>query len=197
MYTTRRGLLESNQAVIDQFAEELFTAIPESRQLSLDKQQDLGKEVYDDLFRRLSLQVMDMLWVEHLEVMTYTRSSVSLRAYGQRDPLTEYRKEGNRLFKLMQETVFSRIAAALPQLQPQAVAKEEAERKEESQAAQKSAGLSAQKKSATSTARIPATKDVTYGRNDLVTISNGTNTQSLKYKKAEPLLEKGWQIVEK
>jgi len=198
MYTTRRGLLESDQAIIDKFAEELFTTIPESRQLSHDKQQELGKKVYDDLFRRLSLQVLDMLWVEHLEVMTYTRSSVSLRAYGQRDPLTEYRKEGNRLLKLMQETVFARIAAALPQLQPQAVDQQEAARKQEAEAAQKSAGVTAQSKAnTTAAARTPVTNEVVHGRNDLVTITNGTDTETIKYKKAEPLLQEGWEIVEK
>jgi len=195
MYTTRRGLLESDEAIINKFAEEMFNTVPESRQLSLDKQQELGKEVYDDLFRRLSLQVLDMLWVEHLEVMTYTRSSVSLRAYGQRDPLTEYRKEGNRLLKLMQEAVFARIAAALPQLQSQAVDQQETARKQEAQAAQKSAGVTAESKTNTAT-RTPVTKDVVHGRNDLVTITNGTDTKTLKFKKAEPLLEDGWELVQ-
>jgi len=196
MYTIRRGLLESDKVIIDRFAEDLFTQIPESRQISIEKQQELGQEVYADLFRRLSLQVLDMLWVEHLEVMTYTRSSVSLRAYGQRDPLTEYRKEGNRLQKLMHETVFERIAAALPQLQPQAVAKEEAERKVEAQAAQKSAGVTAESKPQPRT-QTPVVKEVTFNRNDLVTISNGTDTQTIKYKKAEPMLQDGWTIVQK
>jgi preprotein translocase subunit SecA len=196
MYTTRRGLLESDEAIIKEFAEELFELIPESRQLSLDKQQELGKEVYDDLFRRLSLQVLDMLWVEHLEVMTYTRSSVSLRAYGQRDPLTEYRKEGNRLLKLMQETVFARIAAAIPQLQPQAVDQQEAARKEEARAAQKSAGVTAESKTDKTATRTPVTNDVLHGRNDVVTITNGTDTQTIKFKKAEPLLEEGWKLVQ-
>ena len=137
-----------------------------------------------------------MLWVEHLEVMTYTRSSVNLRAYGQRDPLTEYRKEGTRLFKLMQETVFERIAATLPTIQPKVVQQEEEERKEAARIAQKSAGapvntaVSVQK-------QAPQRKQVTYGRNDLVTITDGSKTQTIKYKKAESLLQNGWRIAEK
>jgi preprotein translocase subunit SecA len=43
-----------------------------------------------------------MLWVEHLESMEYLRGSVNLRAYGQRDPLVEYRKEGTRIYKDME-----------------------------------------------------------------------------------------------
>ena len=45
------------------------------------------------------LQVVDTLWLEHLETMEYLRRSVSLRAYGQRDPLIEYRREGLMRFR--------------------------------------------------------------------------------------------------
>ena len=47
----------------------------------------------------LFMQIIDMMWRDHLEVMEYTRSSVGLRAYGQRDPLVEYKNEAYRLFK--------------------------------------------------------------------------------------------------
>jgi preprotein translocase subunit SecA len=194
MYTVRRGLLMSDEAAIQEFVKNLEEAHPESRQISLTKQQELGSEIYQDIFRRLSLQVLDMLWVEHLEVMSYTRSSVNLRAYGQRDPLTEYRKEGTRLFKMMQDSVYSRIVQALPQLQPQVVKKEEEERKQEAKAAQKSAGVTAEKNVNN---RAPVKKDLSHNRNDLVTITDGSAEQTLKFKKAELLLDKGWQVVKK
>jgi len=195
MYALRRGLLEADEEKIASFAEKMFTQIPESRDISQAKQAELGEDVYRDIFRRLSLQILDMLWVEHLEVMSFTRSSVNLRAYGQRDPLIEYRKEGTRLFKMMQETVFDRIATALPQVQPQAVKAEEEQRKLEAKAAQKSAG-------ATTTATKPQRSDPvvnesTFGRNDVVTIENGGQIKQLKYKKAEPLLAQGWTLKEK
>jgi preprotein translocase subunit SecA len=60
------------------------------------------------------LQAIDMFWVEHLEVMDYTRSSVNLRAYGQRDPLVEYKKEGLRLFREMQAAINNQIINLLP-----------------------------------------------------------------------------------
>jgi preprotein translocase subunit SecA len=40
-----------------------------------------------------------MLWLEHLENMDYLRDSVRLRAYGQRDPLVEYKSEGHKMFQ--------------------------------------------------------------------------------------------------
>ncbi|MDA1334850.1 MAG: preprotein translocase subunit SecA [bacterium] len=49
--------------------------------------------------RTLFMQIVDTLWRDHLEVMEYTRSSVGLRAYGQRDPLVEYKNEAVRLFR--------------------------------------------------------------------------------------------------
>ena len=82
------------------------------------------------------LQMIDIVWVEHLSGW-YTRSSVSLRAYGQKDPLQEYKREGVRLFKEMQEVVLT-IADVLPNVQVQAVEKEEEQLRKEREAAQRS-----------------------------------------------------------
>jgi len=65
----------------------------------------------------VSLQMIDTLWVEHLESMDYMRSSVNLRAYGQRDPLVEYKKEGTILFREMNLRVASEIFATIPHVQ--------------------------------------------------------------------------------
>ena len=67
------------------------------------KREELGAS-FDPTVRRLLLQVIDVLWVEHLEAMEYLRSSVNLRAYGQRDPLVEYKKEGLKMFQNMEES---------------------------------------------------------------------------------------------
>jgi preprotein translocase subunit SecA len=172
--------------------DELTEAHPETVELVETKKAELGEEVFTDLFRRLSLQMIDMLWVEHLEVMGYTRSSVGLRAYGQRDPLIEYRKEGTILFKEMQATVLGRISEILPNLQPQVIAKEEAELKKEAEAAQEAAGETMESKTAK---KAPIVKIEGFERNELVTITNGTDTEVMKYKKAEPFLAEGWTIV--
>lgn len=49
-------------------------------------------------------------------MMDYLRSSVNLRAYGQRDPLVEYKKEGLKLFKEMEDNIESTIAENLKKL---------------------------------------------------------------------------------
>lgn len=70
----------------------------------------------DEKVKQIKLQVYDMFWVEHLEMMDHLRSSVNLRAYGQRDPLVEYKKEGLRLFKEMEASIEGMIEENLKKL---------------------------------------------------------------------------------
>ena len=79
---------------------------------------EFGRDNFLNAARIVLLQAIDMYWVEHLEVMDYTRSSVNLRAYGQRDPLVEYKKEGLRLFKEMQAAMQSQVTRVLPHIIP-------------------------------------------------------------------------------
>ncbi|MDB5259068.1 MAG: preprotein translocase, SecA subunit [Candidatus Taylorbacteria bacterium] len=95
-----------------------------------DKIAQLGRDVFYGVARQVMLQTIDMFWVEHLEVMDYTRSSVNLRAYGQRDPLVEYKKEGLRLFKEMNEAVNGQILGLIQHVGAQVAAPQQVELKE-------------------------------------------------------------------
>jgi preprotein translocase subunit SecA len=75
-----------------------------------------GGDDFLNTLRRAMLQSMDMFWIEHLETMDYMRGSVNLRAYGQRDPLTEYKREGLRYFKDMEVAIEDQILKILPQI---------------------------------------------------------------------------------
>jgi preprotein translocase subunit SecA len=79
-----------------------------------EKIAQFGREDFYKVIRQIMLQTIDTFWVEHLEVMDYTRGSVNLRAYGQRDPLVEYKKEGLRLFREMQVAVNNQVINLLP-----------------------------------------------------------------------------------
>ena len=79
-----------------------------------DKIAQFGRDDFYKVIRQILLQTIDTFWVEHLEVMDYTRSSVNLRAYGQRDPLVEYKREGLRLFREMQAAVNNQVINLLP-----------------------------------------------------------------------------------
>ena len=143
------------------------------------------------------LQVNDILWVEHLEVMQHTRSSVSLRAYGQQDPLQEYRKEGIRLFKEMQEVAYHRVAELIPTIRIETVVKEEEElKKAQAHIALGGGALETEIKEIQKSKQAPIQKEIKVGRNELVTITNGTETETVKFKKAEEKLRAGgWRIV--
>lgn len=192
VYERRNKLLTGTQTEVDEVLAEVMTFLPAAKEAIDAKRSEFGEEKWNELVQRLCLQMIDILWVEHLEVMQAARSSVNLRAYGQRDPLIEYRKEGIRLFREMQEVVLHRIAEVVPTLQPEALAKEEEELTKARIHAQQAGGGT----EATKIAAAPRTSSQEFERNELVTITNGTETQELKFKKAEPLIESGeWQLV--
>ena len=45
------------------------------------------------------LRNVDVKWIDHIDAMDQLRKGISLRAYGQVDPVTEYKKEGNEMFE--------------------------------------------------------------------------------------------------
>src|SRR3989344_3730615 len=75
------------------------------RKTFYERRRKILTEEKDENIKNIKLQVYDMFWVEHLEQMDYLRSSVNLRAYGQRDPLVEYKKEGLQMFKQMEASI--------------------------------------------------------------------------------------------
>lgn len=75
------------------------------------KEKFLDAESLEKALRQISLRVMDTLFVEHLQSMTQLKEQVALRAYGQRDPLMEYKKEAYHLFtKLLAEMRKGRLS---------------------------------------------------------------------------------------
>lgn len=69
----------------------------------------IGEDSFWDMARRIILYTTDTLWVEHIDTMEHTRQSVGLRAYGQREPLVEYKKEATRLFREMEQRLKDQV----------------------------------------------------------------------------------------
>jgi len=193
IYARRRKLLVGDDSEAQAVRSEVESAIPTAAASFAAKEAELGEIDFLKLFKRLALQVIDMIWVEHLEVMNYTRSSVTLRAYGQRDPLIEYRKEGTRLFAELQQAVLERIAESVPKLQPAVIAREDEILRKHAEAAQAVGVGGAVKAKAQN--QSPRVASDLPNRNELVTIAKGDEQQTIKFKKAEPLLQAGWQLV--
>ena len=194
IYTLRRKFLEDDREAIQAFLEEVAkqeTALTEAIQ---EKKKTVGEEEFFVAVRRLLLQTVDFFWLEHLETMDYLRSSVNLRAYGQRDPLVEYRKEGLNHFRLLEASIKGRVAEGIMQMGVGAFVSEEERMRRASLLAQRSVGGDGTTSGGTTPKPIKTEDKI--GRNELVTISNGTETKELKYKKAEALLAGGeWKLV--
>ena len=69
------------------------------------RESELGTEVIRDIERRVMLSVIDQHWREHLYEMDYLQEGINLRAMGQKDPLTEWQREGFDMFEAMMSTV--------------------------------------------------------------------------------------------
>ncbi|MGM0602822.1 MAG: preprotein translocase subunit SecA [Bacillota bacterium] len=63
-----------------------------------DKRDEIGPEKFDSIIKFLSLRVIDRKWMSHLDNMDELRQGIGLRAYGQKDPLTEYKFESFDMF---------------------------------------------------------------------------------------------------
>ena len=74
------------------------------------REKEVGEENMRQIEKIVCLKTLDFLWVEHLENMEHLRDSVRLRAYGQRDPLVEYKTEGHRMFQRLLGTMETTIA---------------------------------------------------------------------------------------
>ena len=77
-----------------------------------------GAETFRKIERDVYLQILDNLWMQHLENMEHLREGIHWISVGQRDPLVEYRKQGQRLFDDMQLTLRHDIVRAIMHAQP-------------------------------------------------------------------------------
>ncbi len=83
------------------------------RELYDEREKTIGPEGMRNIERAVLLRSIDMLWMDHLDQMEHLRDSVRLRAYGQRDPLVEYKNEGVRLFRELQNAIRSQIVSTI------------------------------------------------------------------------------------
>lgn len=82
------------------------------------KEKEMGPELMRQVEKLVMLNTFDNLWVNHLEDMEYLRDSVRLRAYGQRDPLVEYKNESRKLFKDLLFNFEAQAAMIILKVQP-------------------------------------------------------------------------------
>jgi preprotein translocase subunit SecA len=86
----------------DEIAERI---IEEARKAYDRKESEIGSEMMRQVERMILLSVIDSKWKDHLYNMDLLRESVGLRAYGQKDPLVEYKREAHEMFQDMIERI--------------------------------------------------------------------------------------------
>ncbi len=81
------------------------------------KAANLGPDLMRFVEKSLLLQVLDAVWKEHLLALDHLRQGIGLRAYGQRDPLNEYKSEAFALFNAMLDELKERVTAMLSRVE--------------------------------------------------------------------------------
>ena len=77
------------------------------------REKDFSPELMRGLERDIYLQVLDVLWMQHLENMQHLREGIHWRSVGQRDPLVEYRSESQKLFESLQKTLRDEVLRSI------------------------------------------------------------------------------------
>lgn len=90
------------------------------------KEDELGEDIVRKVEREVYLQVLDTLWMQHLENMQHLREGIHWRSVGQRDPLVEYRSESQHLFESLQASLRDEVIRAVMHVhQHDVIAKED------------------------------------------------------------------------
>ena len=70
-----------------------------------EKEKEFGEELYRELERRALLRMVDEKWMDHIDSMDQLKYGIGLRAYGQKDPVIEYKREGFEMFDEMIKSI--------------------------------------------------------------------------------------------
>src|SRR6202035_4568023 len=81
------------------------------------KAASMGPELMRFIEKSLLIQTMDAVWKEHLYALDHLRQGIGLRAYGQRDPLNEYKSEAFTLFNAMLVELKERVTSLLARVE--------------------------------------------------------------------------------
>jgi len=111
IYKKRREVLEKNQD--SNFKNQILEMIKKTGYTEDDyrkKEQEVGANNMNQIEKEIVLKVIDTLWIEHLENMDHLIDSVKLRAYGNLDPLVEYKKEGHKMFRQLLDDIDEYVA---------------------------------------------------------------------------------------
>jgi preprotein translocase subunit SecA len=153
------------------------------------------------------LQAIDRNWQNHLTDMDELRRAVNLRSYAQKDPLNEYKTEAFRAFSDLMGQLREDVCRKLFRLASSMEALEALMRRAQGLAVATGPAEPGAAEPVSQTAAAPAAAPAKptpfrrelpkIGRNAIVRITKGPESQELKWKKAEPLVrDEGWEVAQ-
>ena len=161
------------------------------------------------LEKQVMLQVLDVHWKEHLAEIDHLRQSIGLRAYAQKNPKNEYKREAYAMFEDMLDQINKETIRVMFTLQINSqeeisnienndtnINNDELELKKEDFSLNTSEASNNQELLASPETKTIKREEPKFGRNEVVKITNGIDTKEIKYKKAKPLIETGeWKLL--
>ena len=145
------------------------------------------------LEKQVMLQVLDVHWKEHLAEIDHLRNSVGLRAYAQKNPKNEFKREAYSMFESMLSEIDGETVRILFSLQ---ISTEEEINNLSPKKTPDEIDIKTSSSELTHSNSSIARSETKLGRNEQVKITNGIETKEIKYKKAKPLIESGeWRII--
>lgn len=182
IYERRQKMMRFNKEEIEALLKNITENKENAKKIIKEKREKIGDEAFFETVRRIALYTTDSLWMEHLEAMDYLRSSVNLRAYGQREPIVEYKKEGLMMFKAMEEEFKEQVLSLIETINTEAKINISAEQNEPKQTLvtshEESGEFKDTKKISEKTVGLSRVDEVKAGRNDPCPCGSGK-----KYKK--------------
>lgn len=176
IYGRRNKLLKNDAQYLIDLHETLYSRYDQDSQKILDqKKQEIGNDLWYETLRQVAMITIDRLWTNHLDTMDHARASVNLRAMGQRDPIVEYKREGLRLFRELEENYLYQIGEIMKNVDASQL---------NTAAPSVSLVMRSFKKSDGSS----------FGRNDKIVVIKDGQEKEIKFKNLEDSLHEGWQI---
>lgn len=98
--------------------EQLRARVQEKLQSAYDEKCGRVGDVIHDIERQVMLQILDVLWKEHLSNMDHLRQGINLRAYAQKNPKQEYKRESFEMFETMLNNLKHEVVRVLFRVEP-------------------------------------------------------------------------------
>jgi preprotein translocase subunit SecA len=108
--------LDENTINKEKLIEELTNKVEQNYN---KKEKEIGKEELRELERIVMLKIVDEKWMNHIDQMDELKDGIGLRAYGQKDPVVQYRLEGFDMFDQMVEDIKTNVVTILSQIRKQ------------------------------------------------------------------------------